>query len=121
MTHKNLAVWNDSIEMVTDLYRLTKNLPSNEQYGLVGQIRRAAVSIPANISEGAARNSAKDYIRFLRISFGSLSELETLLLITMKLGLITQELHEGMQGRIYKTAAQLAGLIKAIERSSEKS
>ena len=64
-THKDLDVWKLSIQLVKDIYQLTSKFPSEEKFGLVAQIRRAAVSIPSNISEGAARNSDKDYIRFL--------------------------------------------------------
>ena len=67
-THKDLDVWKLSIQLVKDIYQLTSKFPSEEKFGLVAQIRRAAVSIPSNIPEGAARNSDKDYIRFLYIS-----------------------------------------------------
>ena len=76
-THKDLDVWKLSIQLVKNIYQLTSKFPSEEKFGLVAQIRRAAVSIPSNISEGEARNSDKDYIRFLYISLGSLSEIET--------------------------------------------
>ena len=71
--------------MVTEIYKLTKQFPKEEVYGITSQIRRAAVSIPSNIAEGAARNSPKEYKRFLHISLGSVSELETLLLIVDEL------------------------------------
>ena len=85
-THKDLDVWKLSIQLVKDIYQLTSKFPSEEKFGLVAQIRRAAVSIPSNIYEGAARNSDKDYIRFLYISLGSLSEIETQLIIAEELG-----------------------------------
>ena len=85
-THKDLDVWKLSIQLVKDIYQLTSKFPSEEKFGLVAKIRRAAVSIPSNISEGAARNSDKDYIRFLYISLGSLSEIETQLIIAEELG-----------------------------------
>ena len=85
-THKDLDVWKLSIQLVKDIYQLTSKFPSEEKFGLVAQIRRAVVSIPSNISEGAARNSDKDYIRFLYISLGSLSEIETQLIIAEELG-----------------------------------
>ena len=87
-THKDLEVWNLGIDLVEHVYKLTATFPKDELYGLVSQIRRCAVSIPANIAEGAARHSVKEYIRFLYISLGSLSELETHLVISKRLGFI---------------------------------
>ena len=81
-THKELNVWKDSIDLVVDIYRITKLFPKEELYGIVSQIRRSAVSVPANISEGSARNYTKELIRFLRIAQASLSELETLIQIS---------------------------------------
>ena len=70
-THKDLEVWKNSIELVTEIYRITETFPKSELYGLVNQIRRSAVSIPSNISEGAARNHQKEFIQFLYIAQGS--------------------------------------------------
>ena len=75
-THKDLDVWKDSIELVVKTYQITKGFPKEELYGLTSQIRRAAVSVPANISEESARNYTKEFIRFLRIAQASLSEFE---------------------------------------------
>ena len=85
-THKDLKVWKKSIDFVTKIYKETKNFPKEEIYGLVGQMRRAAISIPSNISEGAARESDKEFVRFLSISRASAAELETQLLISENLG-----------------------------------
>lgn len=71
-THKDLNVWKDSITLAKELYRLTENFPKEETYGLASQMRRAAVSIPSNIAEGAARNSTKEFIQFLYIALGFL-------------------------------------------------
>ena len=84
-THKNLDVWKLGIELVKDIYKITKDFPDDEKFGIISQIRRSAVSIPSNIAEGAARNSNKDYIRFLYIALGSLSEIETQLIIAKEL------------------------------------
>ena len=73
-THKDLDVWNKSIDLVEDIYKLTKEFPKEELYGLTNQLRRASVSISSNIAEGAARNSNKEFIQFLYIAKGSLSE-----------------------------------------------
>jgi len=85
-THRDLKIWQRGIDLVTKIYKLTKNFPKEEIYGLTSQMRRAAISYPSNISEGAARDSINDYIRFLYISMGSLSELETQIIISEKLG-----------------------------------
>jgi len=86
MTHKDLIVWQKSVDLVVDIYKLCEEFPATEKYGLSSQIQRAAVSIPSNIAEGAGRNSTKEYIRFLNIAQGSLSELETQLIISEKIG-----------------------------------
>ena len=84
-THKNLDIWKKGIDLVTDVYGLTKSFPKEEIYGLSSQMQRAAVSYPSNIAEGAARNSKADYIRFVYIALGSLSELETQVMISKNL------------------------------------
>ncbi|MBC8400312.1 MAG: four helix bundle protein [Candidatus Marinimicrobia bacterium] len=84
-SHKDLDVWKNSMSIVTEIYQLTKQFPDEEKFGLSSQLRRAAVSIPSNIAEGAARSSNKEFIHFLYISLGSLSELETQLLIANNL------------------------------------
>jgi len=84
-THEKLDVWKLSIDFVTHIYKITQSFPSEEKFGLTNQMRRAAVSIPSNIAEGAARKSDKENIQFLYISLGSLSELETQLIISQNL------------------------------------
>ena len=88
LTHKDLDVWKLGIELVEEIYKITSKFPKNEIYGLISQMRRAAVSIPSNISEGAARDSAKEFIQFLYVALGSLSELETQVIIAKKLSYI---------------------------------
>lgn len=87
--HKDLNVWQLSMELVTDIYCLTSPFPKEEIYGLSNQMRRAAVSIPSNIAEGAARNSKKEFIQFLHISLGSSAELETQLMIANNLDFVS--------------------------------
>ena len=84
-TFRDLIVWQRSVELVTEIYRLTKAFPKEETFGLTSQMRRAAVSIPANISEGYARKHRKEYLQFLRIAFGSGAEIETFLVLAGKL------------------------------------
>jgi len=90
-THKDLDVWKKSIDMVTTIYKLTSHFPKEELYGLTNQMRRAAVSVPSNIAEGAGRNSSKELLMFLSYAKGSLSELETQLIIAHNLGYLNQE------------------------------
>ena len=84
-SHEDLVVWKMSVEFVTTIYKVTKDFPKSEMYGLTSQIRRSAVSIPSNIAEGAARKTTKEYIQFVYISLGSIAELETQLLIAKNL------------------------------------
>jgi len=83
--HKNLLVWQKAMDLVEEVYMLTRLLPKDEHYGLVSQLRRAVVSIPSNIAEGNARKSKKEYIHFLSIARGSKSEVETQLEICLRL------------------------------------
>ena len=83
-SHKDLIVWKKSMDLVQITYEFSTNYPDSEKFGLISQMRRAAVSVPSNIAEGAARNSTKEYIRFLYIALGSLSELETQILISTR-------------------------------------
>lgn len=85
-THKDLDVWKISMDFVVDIYKLTQSFPKEEKYGLTSQLRRAAVSVPSNIAEGAGRKGVREYIQFLYIALGSLSELDTQLIIAERLG-----------------------------------
>ncbi|HNS21807.1 MAG TPA: four helix bundle protein [Sedimentisphaerales bacterium] len=87
-THKDLEIWKQGIELVVRIYQATQGLPKDEEYGLKSQMRRAAVSYPSNIAEGAARASRRGYTQFLRVSLGSLSELETQVIIADRLGFL---------------------------------
>ncbi len=84
-TYRDLIVWQKSMELVTQIYKITKTFPKEENYGLISQIRRCAVSIPSNIAEGYGRQSTNDYLRFLKISIGSLYETQTQLEIALNL------------------------------------
>ena len=90
-THKDLKIWKEGIDLIISIYKLTKEFPNEELYGMTSQMRRAAVSYPSNIAEGAARSSNNEYIRFLYIALGSLSELETQIIISEKLHYIANK------------------------------
>ncbi len=84
--HKDLDLWRISMDFVEKIYKISSRFPKEEMYGLTSQIRRAAVSIPSNIAEGAARQGNKEFIQFLYISLGSLSEVETQIILANRLG-----------------------------------
>ena len=84
MDHKDLEVWKKSMDLVESIYTLTQRFPEAEKFGLTSQMRRSAVSIPSNIAEGAARKGDKEFLHFLPIALGSLSELETQYLIATR-------------------------------------
>jgi four helix bundle protein len=85
-THKDLDVWKKAIQLVTEIYNITESFPDKEKFGITLQIRRSSISIASNIAEGAARNTKKEFVQFLYIALGSLSELETQLIISINLG-----------------------------------
>lgn len=85
-SHTDLIIWQGSMNFVTEIYQLTKTFPPDEKFGLSSQIRRAGVSVPTNIAEGSARKTTKEYIQFLFIAIGSLTELETHLVIAKNSG-----------------------------------
>ncbi|MBI2670259.1 MAG: four helix bundle protein [Candidatus Yanofskybacteria bacterium] len=84
-SYKDLTVWQRSLELVKEIYKTTRFLPKDEIYGLTNQMRRAAISIPSNIAEGHQRKNLKEYLQFLRISYGSAAELETQLIISKEI------------------------------------
>jgi four helix bundle protein len=90
MDHKDLEVWKNAIDFVVEIYKIVDKFPKNEEFGLKSQMKRASVSVSSNIAEGAARKSDKEFVQFLYISLGSLAELETQLIISEKLGFISQ-------------------------------
>jgi len=103
-----------SFEMVTKVYEHTKRFPSDEKFGLTSQIRRAAVSIPANIAEGAARQHDKEFVQFLFVAQSSSSELETELLIAQKLGYLDELHYRKLYEEINKIARMIIGLTNHI-------
>ena len=86
MDHKELDVWKKAMDLVEEIYRVSKEFPGHEKYGLTNQIRRAAVSIPSNIAEGSGRKSDKELLQYLNFALGSLAETETQIMIAMRLG-----------------------------------
>ncbi len=118
-SHKDLNVWKGGIKLTSAIYQLTSKLPREEQFGLQSQLRRAAVSIPTNISEGSARQQTKEFIRFLRIASGSLAEIETLLIISCELKYFTELQVEEVFRQIHLINKQLTGLVKSMNQFLE--
>lgn len=109
---KELDVWKDSMMLVKDIYEVTESLPNTEKFGLKSQIARCVVSIPANIAEGCAKDSQKDFVRYLQISLGSAFELETHLLICNNLSFIIGKDFELLNERISILQKRINSLIK---------
>ena len=114
-SYKNLIVWQKAIEFVTVIYITTKLFPSDEKFNLITQINRAVISVPVNIAEGYGRESSKNYLQFLRISRGSILELETLLLISKNLNYLPIEDYEKLTENLNEISKLLQGLIKSIQ------
>ena len=116
-THKDLDVWTKSMDLVEGVYCLTKSFPDSEKYGLTNQIRRCAVSISSNIAEGAARNTDKEFVQFCYIALGSLSELETQLLIAERL---KYNQNIDILDKVVEIRRMLLGLIKYLKSKQSK-
>ena len=114
--HERLDVWKKAIELVTTCYQATAAFPKEERFGLTSQIRRAAVSIPANIAEGAARDSPREFTYFLSNAQGSASELETELLIANKLGYLAEQNHTILRTSLDSIGRMIVGLSRSIKR-----
>lgn len=113
--YKELRVWQDAMTLVRDIYRLTRTLPKEETFGLMSQMRRAAVSVPSNIAEGKDRYSQRELAQFLYRARGSLLELETQVLIARDLGYVDAPICAGVGRHIKKIACTLNGLINRVQ------
>ena len=108
--HEKLDVWNRAIDLVVEVYKVSEPFPKEEKFGLTSQIRRAAVSTPANIAEGAARQTNKEFLYFLSNAQGSASEVETELLIAHRLGYLSKENYVELSNSINNIGRMLTGL-----------
>ena len=118
--HKDLKVWKLSIELAVMTYKMTDTFPRRETYGLGQQMRRAAVSVASNISEGAARASRKEFTRFLHMAAGSASELDTQLEIAEALDLGESGLRKELRRKVYEVGSLLGGLIRSQKREGRR-
>ena len=119
-SYRDLVAWQRARELVKETYLLTAEFPVGERFGLVGQMDRAAVSIPSNIAEGYGRATTQDYLHFLRIARGSAYELETQLVLAEDLGLCAQTASSKTVVTLQEVIRLLQGLIAALERRVEK-
>ena len=111
-THKDLDVWKEAMQLVKEVYTWSASLPREETYGLTAQLKRAAISIPSNIAEGAARDSRKEFVQFLYIALGSLSELETQIFLARDLFSLEREM---ISARVERLRRLLLGLIRSLK------
>lgn len=116
--YKDLKVWQKGIKLVTEIYKITKNFPDDEKFGLVNQMRRNAVSIPSNTAEGRERGHTNEFIRFLYISLGSCAELETQLVISNKLGYIDSKIYDRLSEMLNYITRMISNLIKSLKNRS---
>jgi four helix bundle protein len=119
-SYRDLIAWQKSMDLAVTCYQLTRTFPKEEMYGLSSQIRRAASSIPANIAEGYGREYRKEYIHFLRISQGSLKELETHLILSSRINIVKDPELQTLLDRCDSIGRVLHGLIRALEKRGEK-
>ncbi|MBN1270223.1 MAG: four helix bundle protein [Kiritimatiellae bacterium] len=116
--YKNIKAWEYSDNLTILIYRHTRGFPREELYGLTSQLRRSAYSVPANIAEGSSRNSKRDYLHFLYIARGSLSETEYLCHLAARLGYVKEDVYSEITQQLNATFARLHGLIHAVEKES---
>ncbi len=114
--YRDLEVWRKAMQVVKDVYLLTKEFPQSELYGLTSQMRRAAVSIPANIAEGWGRRYTAEFIQFIRQANGSRTELETLLILSSEIDLCSPEAAQAILDELQVTGKQLNNLERSLQR-----
>jgi len=114
-SYKDLDVWQSSMALAEDCYRATTEFPREEVYGMTAQIRRAAVSIPANIAEGYGRDQTGSFIQFLRIAQGSTRELETHLILSGRIGLLHREVRDKLLDECERISKMLRSLVRTLE------
>ena len=115
--YRELIVWQKAMQLVKEIYALTKKLPKEELYGLSNQMQRAAVSIPSNIAEGQARGGAKEFAQFLKIASGSKAELQTQLLICIDIGYLKEPDINNAMNLSEEVGKMLYSLMKSVNSS----
>ncbi|MEK6619300.1 MAG: four helix bundle protein [Nitrospirota bacterium] len=115
--HKKLDAWKAALDLVLAIYRETDRFPKEELFGLTGQVRRAAISVPSTIAEGAVRQTKKEFINFLHMAQGSLSELDTQLELAKRLGYLAEENWTMLDGKAERIDKMISGLIRHLKNS----
>lgn len=115
-SHRDLQVWQKAIELVVECYEASNQFPESEKFNLTSQVRRAAASIPANIAEGRARGTTKNFLNFLAIANGSLAELDTHLELAVRLQFVSRESKQSLQLRMDEVGRMLSGLRQSLRR-----
>ena len=121
MNHRDLAVWQKSMALAVSVHALSKQMPREEMFGLTSQMRRAAVSVPSNTAEGAARHTTKEFLTFLYIARGSLAELETQLRLTRAIGYLPDELVSPALASTDEVGRLLTSVIAGLKRRLARS
>jgi four helix bundle protein len=116
--HKKLVLWHKAVHLVVTVYEATRRFPATERFGLAAQMQRAAVSVPSNVAEGAARKGRKEYLQFVYTARGSLSELDTQVEIACLLGYITPNQSSLLQTELDEVSRLLNGVIAYLSRDS---
>ena len=118
--YRNLDVWKRSIDLIAVVYDVTRKFPKEEMWGLSSQLRRAVVSISANIAEGCGRRTSKDYVAFLHNATGSVKEVESELFAAEKLGYISREELRGLLGELGEIGRMISGVIEYVSEKDVK-
>ncbi len=114
----DLIAWQKAMDLVEQVYRITRQWPKDEMFGLTNQVRRAVVSVPANIAEGQGRTGSKEFLHHLSIANGSLCETETLLLIACQLSYLDESTLDPLLGRTTEVGRLIGGLIRSLRSST---
>ena len=117
--HKKLDVWVGAMELVRQIYTITAGFPREEIYGLTSQLRRAAVSVPSNLAEGAARTGPREFLQFINIAQGSLSEIDTQIELSKMLNYIDEQTFNNIQKQLTTISKQLYGLSRSIKNKNK--
>jgi four helix bundle protein len=119
--YTDLIAWQKAMDLVQEVYLITRAFPKEELYGLTGQVRRSAVSIPSNVAEGHCRNGRREFVHHLSIALGSLGEVETQVLVAQRLGYIDQEAVDSFVRLASETGRLLVGLMHSLEKHAAAS
>lgn len=118
-SYRDLQVWQFGMDLAVECYRVSAGFPRGELYGLTAQLRRAAVSVPANLAERHGRDSTRDYLRFVRIANGSLKEVETHLMIACRVGILECVVEEELLQHCDRLGRMLAALARSLKRHAD--